>query len=130
MKTWMLVLFTAFLLSCSSNSSHRFTIFIPELDVMGKSQVHLHTYGFKRLNAVRYAEAIRDGGFRVRLRENAYPGSEKENFIIYNLTEAHRSDVQSVQKALFKSGVKINKTYFATYGKHEYTEGNIGIYLF
>jgi hypothetical protein len=130
MKIWMLIISTALLFSCSFNRTDEFTIFIPEINVNDKSQVHLHTYGFKQLSAVKYAEAIRNKGFRVRLRQNGYPGSKKENFIIFNLAESHRSDVQSVQEVLLEAGVKVDKIYFADYGKHEYTEGNIGVYLF
>ncbi len=92
-----------------------------------RSQVHLHSYGYKRLVSNRYAETIRNSGFWVRLRENSYPGRKRESFIIYNLPKEKYEEVQAIQAVLSKKGVDIERVYFEKYGKHEYTEGNIGV---
>ncbi|WP_018276948.1 hypothetical protein WKI13_03630 [Teredinibacter turnerae] len=129
MKIWLLMLIILFQLGCAAKN--RVVIYTPEVDLnLDRSQVHLHTYGFMRLKATRYAESIRYKGFRVKLRDNAYPGNVKDNFIIYNLPKERRHELDLIQAALSELGIEVELIFEGRHGKHEYTEGNIGVYLF
>jgi hypothetical protein len=92
--------------------------------------IHLHANNMPEAEKENIRLSLEKQGFSVRMRDNESPSSG--NIILYYPHEGIEEDLHAIDKVLEAKGLKAERGYAIhteKLGKHEYTAGNIGLYI-
>lgn len=124
----MLVIFTLFMMSCSSlsefsgNKSAQFN----------KPRINLFLYSKFQSEREKYISIFASKGYDVELRQGELPEHQEKSFIIHSpsmLNPNHYSDVEDIVSIIKGAGISEINQYQYFLGKHSYTPTNVGVYL-
>jgi hypothetical protein len=92
--------------------------------------VHLHANGVPEADKENIRAGLEAKGFAVLERDNEAPS--KDNAILYAPYKGLEKDLHAIENVLANNGVTAGRSFAIQtdqLGKHEYTAGNIGLYI-
>lgn len=108
-----------------------FTLFmVVLLSGCSTTTVHLHANGVPEADKQKIRAGLEAKGFAVVERDNESPS--KNNAILYSPYKGLEKDLHAIENVLAHNGVTAGRGFAIQtdqIGKHEYTAGNIGLYI-
>ena len=109
-----------------------FFILVTLASLLGCSNtiVHLHANDLPKADQENIQAGLEEKGFSVLMRENEFPF--EGNIILYSLHNGIEKDLRAIEDVLGYNGLKAERSYAIhtnKIGTHEYTAGNIGLYI-
>lgn len=95
-----------------------------------KTTVHLHANDLAKADQENIRTGLKKRGFTVLMRENEFPS--EGNLILYSSHSGIEEDLRAIEDVLRNHGLKAERSYAIRTNKigvHEYTAGNIGLYI-
>lgn len=109
-----------------------FFILVAIVSLLGCSNtiVHLHANDLPKADQENIRTGLEEKGFSVLRRENGFPS--EGNTILYSPHKGIEKDLRAIEEVLGNNGLKAERSYAIhtnKIGTHEYTAGNIGLYI-
>lgn len=105
-------------------------IFIWAIPSCSSTHIHLHADKLPHDQQITIRERLEEKGFKVHIRNNAPPS--RDNVLLYYPHKGIQEELWMIDDVLAASGISAEHRYTIykdRVGKHEYTAGNIGLYL-
>lgn len=105
-------------------------IFIWAIPSCSSTHIHLHANKLPHAQQITIREGLEEKGFKVHIRNNAPPS--RDNVLLYYPHKGIQEELWMIDDVLAASGISAEHRYTIhkdKVGKHEYTAGNIGLYL-